>query len=89
MTGGRDDRSINLRARLASRPVSSRCFSSALRPILSAPLTSKWREISRLPTIEGEDWMKEKAAVAQDYVKSHAEDLGDRFRAVAEVIGRN
>jgi len=58
--------------------------------VLLAPRsgTATRRLISR-KVEEGEDWMKEKAAVAQDYVKSHAEDLGDRFREVAEVIGRN
>jgi gas vesicle protein len=38
---------------------------------------------------EGEDWMKEKAAAAQDYVSSQGEKLGDRIKDVAEVIGRN
>jgi gas vesicle protein len=38
---------------------------------------------------EGEDWVKEKAAVAQDYVSSRGEKLGNRIREVAEVIGRN
>jgi hypothetical protein len=38
---------------------------------------------------EGEDWVKEKAAVAQEYVSSQGERLGGRIREVAEVIGRN
>jgi hypothetical protein len=33
--------------------------------------------------------VKEKAAVAQDYVSSRGEKLGNRIREVAEVIGRN
>jgi gas vesicle protein len=38
---------------------------------------------------EGEDWVKEKAAAAQDYVCDQGEKLGDRIKEVAEVIGRN
>jgi gas vesicle protein len=38
---------------------------------------------------KGEDWMKEKAAAAQDCVREHVEKLRDRFEDVAEVIGRN
>ena len=38
---------------------------------------------------EGEGWMKDKAAAAQDYVRGHAKDLRSRFKDVAEVIGRS
>jgi gas vesicle protein len=38
---------------------------------------------------EGKDWMKDKAAAAQDYVRGHGEDLCDRVKEVAEVIGRS
>ena len=42
---------------------------------------------------KGEDWMKEKAAAAQDYVTEHVDELrdrvSDRVKEVAEVIGRN
>jgi gas vesicle protein len=38
---------------------------------------------------EGEDWVKEKAAAAQDYVSDQGEKLGDRIKEVAEVIGRS
>jgi gas vesicle protein len=38
---------------------------------------------------EGEDWVKEKAAAAQDYVSDQGEKLGDRIREVAAVIGRS
>lgn len=38
---------------------------------------------------EGEGWAKEKAAVAQDYVSSQGERLGDRIKEVAAGIGRN
>ena len=38
---------------------------------------------------EGEDWMKDKAAAAHDYVRRHREKLRDRIRDVAEVIGPN
>ena len=37
---------------------------------------------------EGEDWMKEKTASAQDYVRGCGEKLRDRVKAVAEVVGR-
>jgi gas vesicle protein len=38
---------------------------------------------------KGEGWIKDKAAAAQDYVKAHVEELRDRVKEVAEVIGRN
>jgi gas vesicle protein len=38
---------------------------------------------------EGEDWMKDKTAAAQDYVKGHGEELLGRAKKVAEVIGRD
>lgn len=38
---------------------------------------------------EGEDWMKDKAAAARDYVRGHGEELRDRAKEVAEVIGRS
>jgi gas vesicle protein len=38
---------------------------------------------------EGKDWIKDKAAATQDYVRSHGEELRDRVKEVAEVIGRN
>jgi gas vesicle protein len=38
---------------------------------------------------EGEDWMKTKAAAAQDYVSSRGAELRDRVKEVAEVIGRS
>lgn len=38
---------------------------------------------------EGQDWVKEKAAEAQDYASSQGERLADRIRDVAEVIGRS
>ena len=37
---------------------------------------------------EGEDWMKDKAASAQDYVKGCGEELRGRVKEVAQVIGR-
>jgi gas vesicle protein len=37
---------------------------------------------------EGEDWMKDKAAAAQECVRDRVEDLRDRVKDVAEVIGR-
>jgi hypothetical protein len=38
---------------------------------------------------DGEDWMKDKAVAAQDYVRGHGEELRDRVKEVAKVIGRN
>jgi gas vesicle protein len=38
---------------------------------------------------EGQDWMKDKAAAAQDYVRGHGEELRDRVKEVAEVVGEN
>lgn len=38
---------------------------------------------------EGQDWVKEKAVVAQEYASSQGEKLADRIKEVAEVIGRN
>ena len=38
---------------------------------------------------EGKDWMKDKAAAAQDCVRGHGEELRDRAKEVAEVIGRS
>jgi len=37
---------------------------------------------------EGKDWMKDKAAAAQDYLSIHGEELRDRVKKVAEAIGR-
>ncbi len=38
---------------------------------------------------EGEDWMKEKASTAEDYVKGQGEELRDRVKEAAKVIGRS
>ena len=38
---------------------------------------------------EGKDWVQDKAGAAQDYVRSHGEELRDRVKEVAEVIGRS
>jgi hypothetical protein len=38
---------------------------------------------------EGEAWVKDKAAAAQDCVRGHVEDLRGRVHEVAEAIGRN
>ena len=37
---------------------------------------------------EGEDWMKDKATSAQDYVRGCGEELRGRLKEVAEVVGR-
>jgi hypothetical protein len=38
---------------------------------------------------EGEDWMKDNAAAAQDCLRGRVEELRDRVKEVAEVIGRS
>ncbi len=38
---------------------------------------------------EGDDWMKDKADAAQDFVRGHVDDLHDRVKDVAKVIGRS
>ena len=38
---------------------------------------------------EGEDWVKGRAAAAQEYVLDQGEKLGDRIKEEAEVIGRS
>jgi len=38
---------------------------------------------------EGQDWVKDKAAAAQDCVKGQVEELRGRVKEVAETIGRN
>jgi gas vesicle protein len=37
---------------------------------------------------EGQNWVKDKATAAQDYVKGQSDDFRDRVEEVAEVIGR-
>jgi len=38
---------------------------------------------------EGQDWVKDKAAAAQDCVKGQVEELRGRVKEVAETIGRD
>ena len=38
---------------------------------------------------DGQDWVKGKAAAAQDCVKAQVEELRGRVKEVAEVIGRD
>ena len=38
---------------------------------------------------QGDDWAKDKADAAQDFVRGHVEDLHDRVKEVAKVIGRS
>ena len=38
---------------------------------------------------EGKEWMKDKATAAQDYVRGCGEEVRDRVKEVAEVIGRH
>ena len=58
--------------------------------VLFAPLSgARTRRLITRKVEEGEDWMKDKAAAAQDYVRGHGEELRDRAKEVAEVIGRS
>jgi hypothetical protein len=38
---------------------------------------------------QGKDWVKETAVSAQDYVREQGQELRDRAKEVAEVIGRS
>jgi len=61
----------------------------ALAVLLAPRSGAATRRLIRCKVEEGEDWMKDKAAAAQDYVKGHVEELRDRVKEVAEVIGRS
>ena len=37
---------------------------------------------------EGQEWVKDKSETAQDYLRGQGEELRDRVKEVAEVIGR-
>jgi gas vesicle protein len=61
----------------------------ALAVVLAPRSGSSTRRLIARKLEEGEDWMKEKAAAAQDYVSSRGERLGDRIKEAAEAVGRN
>jgi hypothetical protein len=61
----------------------------ALAALLAPRSGAATRRLIGRKVEEGQDWVKEKAAVAQDYVSSQGEKLGDRIKDVAEVIGRD
>jgi gas vesicle protein len=37
---------------------------------------------------DGQDWVKDKAAAAEDYVLSQGTEIRDRVKKVAELVGR-
>ena len=58
--------------------------------LLLAPLSgAETRSLIGCTAKEGEDWVKDKAAAAEDYVATQAGGLHDRVKAVAEVIARS
>ena len=61
----------------------------ALAVLLAPRSGSATRRLIGRKVEEGEDWMKAKAAAAQDYISSRGEQLGDRIKEAAEVVGRN
>jgi gas vesicle protein len=61
----------------------------ALAALLAPRSGAATRRLIGRKVEEGEDWVKEKAAVAQDYVSSQGEKLAGRIKDVAEVIGRS
>ncbi|MGA2182624.1 MAG: YtxH domain-containing protein [Bryobacteraceae bacterium] len=60
----------------------------ALTVLLAPRSGAATRRLISRKVEKGEDWMKDKAAAAQDYVRGHVEELRDRAKEVAEVIGR-
>jgi len=60
----------------------------ALAGLLAPRSGAATRRIIGRKVDEGTDWVKERAATAQEYVRSQADDLRDRVKDVAEVIGR-
>lgn len=60
----------------------------ALTVLLAPRSGAATRRLIGRKVAEGKDWTKDKAAAAQDYVKGHGEELRDRVKEVAEVIGR-
>jgi hypothetical protein len=58
--------------------------------VLLAPLSgARTHRLIARKVEEGEDWMKDQTARAQEYVRSRGAELGDRVKEVAEVIGRS
>lgn len=58
--------------------------------LLLAPLTGvATRSLIGRKVKDGEDWMKDKAATAKDYVLTRAAGLRDGVKEAAEAIGRS
>jgi gas vesicle protein len=60
----------------------------ALAVLLAPRSGGATRRIIGSEVEEGKDWVKGKAAAAQSYVKTHAEQLGERSKEVAESFER-
>ena len=61
----------------------------ALAALLAPRSGAATRRLIGRKVEEGDDWMKDKAAAAQDCVRGHVEELRDRVKEAAEVIGRS
>lgn len=61
----------------------------ALTALLAPRSGAATRRLIGRKVEEGEDWIKDKADTAQDFVRGHVEDLHDRVKEVAKVIGRS
>jgi gas vesicle protein len=61
----------------------------ALTALLTPRSGASTRRLIGRKVGEGTDWMKDKATAAKDYVKGHGEELRDRVKDVAEVMGRS
>lgn len=61
----------------------------ALMAVLAPRSGAATRRLIRRKVEGGKDWMTVKAVSAQDYVKDHGKEFSDRFKDVAEVIGRH
>jgi len=60
----------------------------ALAGLLTPRSGAATRRIIGRRVDEGTGWVKNKAAAAQDFVRSQADELRDKVKDVAEVIGR-
>ena len=61
----------------------------ALTLLLAPRSGASTRRLIRRKVEAGEDWVKNQTAAAHDYVSDRGEELRDRVKDVAEVIGRS
>ncbi len=60
----------------------------ALTALFSPRSGAETRRLIGRTVEDGQDWVKDKASEAQDYVTGRGEEFRDRVKEVAEVIGR-